>query len=194
MEENKKMTEIESSIRRVQWKCRLLRLLRSYNNNDEQGPVWWCFENSKLIDGDTIATVRVAEGETLFEDSSPFYSIQGRCVSDRDILKAFDTCSVEKQAQILDICKRKKCSVHQEIDSNISSTLPLCLIKRLLSLHKMASIYDSSTNQTFLFPSLAMVSSSSSQHPSASYAFISRRIIIKSTRPLRCGDSIFLRI
>ena len=111
-EEESRMTRIESSIDRVRWKCQLLRLIRSYDDDEEKV----LFGGMNILESPKVKRIRTRslrrlaakEGETLLEDSNPFYSIEGGCVSDDDVLKAFQTCSVEKQAQILDICKRRR--------------------------------------------------------------------------------------
>ena len=197
MDEESRMTRIEHSIDRVRRKCELLRLLRSYDD-EGKGAVWWnqYFGNRTKVseEGTIVTTTTSKEGETLFEDSNPFYSIQGRCVSDDDVLKAFENCSVEKQAQILDICKRRR-SILRNRDVKISSSvIPLSLTKHVLSLHKMASIYEKSTNQTLLFPSLAMISSLQNSNASYESTLMKRAIIIKSTRALRRGDKILVKI
>ena len=197
-EEESRMTRIESSIDRVRWKCQLLRLIRSYDDNEGKGAVWWneYFGKSTKVsaDGTIVTSSDAKEGATLLEDSDPFYSIEGRGVSDDDVMKAFETCSVEKQAQILDICKRRISILRNQDAKTSSSALPLSLTKHVLSLHKMASIYDKPTNRTLLFPSLAMISSL--QNSNASYESTSKKsaIIIKSTRALRRGENIFINI
>jgi len=168
------MSRIESKIRRVRWKCNLLRLVRMYNESSKA--VWWNRKRTRLIDGHL--NVVVDEAQTSFEDTCPYYSIQGMNVSNEDIISAFEKLTEERQAQILDICKRR--GVLEDENDVASTILPSSLARRLIRLHKIASIYDTKTNRSILFPFLAIASTSDKKKSNASYVLTSRdRIEIK---------------